>query len=68
VAFARCRVTRALITGDEEEEGDRAGLRLVGSTTCLVQDCLTDGNNDTGILVEDQGQVTLDGNVCSNSV
>jgi parallel beta-helix repeat protein len=65
VAFTRCLFTGAVVMG--EEEADRAGLRLAESTSGLVQDCVAERNERVGILVEEEAQVTLEANACSDN-
>jgi parallel beta-helix repeat protein len=63
--FSECRFTGAVY---EEGEGNRAGLRYKGSSRGMVEDCVVSENDNTGILVEQQAQPELRGNVCSNNV
>ena len=63
IAFARCRFTGAVYKWGK----DGAGLRLQGSTSGVLQDCVAVENDAAGILVEDQAQPTLQGNVCTDN-
>jgi parallel beta-helix repeat protein len=64
VDFARCRFSGAYRTVDG---GDRAGLRLLGSTAGAVQDSEFVENVSIGLLVVDQAQPTLERNVCTDN-
>lgn len=48
-------------------QAPHTGLRLAGDTTGVVENCQAVDNQDTGILVQDQAQPTLRGNVCSRN-
>ncbi|MBL7063797.1 MAG: right-handed parallel beta-helix repeat-containing protein [Anaerolineae bacterium] len=61
VAFARCRFTGAVRAETEEV---RAGLRFQGSTAGVMQDCVAEGNDSFGVVVEGQAQPVLEGNLC----
>jgi parallel beta-helix repeat protein len=63
IAFARCRFTRAVHVG----EGDRAGLRLQGSTIGVVRDCEAVENDSIGIFIEDRAKPTLEENLCTDN-
>ena len=65
VSFTSCRFTGAI--RGEEGEG-RGGLRLAGDTTGSVTDCVASGNDLDGIRLEDQANVTLEGNTCADNV
>lgn len=60
--FSRCRFTGAIYV---EGEGNRAGLRFRGSSRGTVRDSVATGNDNSGILVENQAKPELEGNVCS---
>lgn len=64
VAFARSRFTGAVHTPGR---GERAGLRLQGDTSGMVQDCMIDGNDSTGIMIINQAQPTLEGNTITDN-
>jgi len=59
VSFVRCRFTGAV-----RGEDVRAGLRIQGSAAGVVQDCVAEENSGFGIVVGDQAQPTLEGNLC----
>ena len=64
IAFARCSFSGA----QREEEGKaHAGLHLSGESSGTVQDCVSSGNNNTGILLSDYAQPTLRRNVCHDN-
>ncbi len=63
--FLGCRFTGAVY---EEGKGNRAGLRFRGSSRGTVENCEASGNDNTGILVEQQAQPELSGNICSDNV
>ncbi|MGD1991923.1 MAG: right-handed parallel beta-helix repeat-containing protein [Anaerolineae bacterium] len=65
VSFASCRFTGAV--RGEEGKG-RGGLRLAGATTGSVTDCVASGNDLDGIRLEDQANLTLEGNTCADNV
>jgi serine/threonine-protein kinase len=65
VSFTRCRFSGAI--RGEEGKG-RGGLRLAGDTTGSVTDCVASGNDLDGIRLEDQADVTLEGNTCADNV
>jgi len=62
--FRGCRFTGALY---EEGKGNRAGLRYKGRARGTVEDCEAIGNDNTGILVEQQAQPDLLRNTCSDN-
>jgi len=62
--FLDCRFTGAIY---EEGKGNRAGLRFKGSSRGMVENCEAIGNDNTGILVEQQAQPELRGNICSDN-
>lgn len=62
--FRGCRFTGALY---EEGKGNRAGLRYKGQSRGTVEDCEAIGNDNTGILVEQQAQPDLLRNTCSDN-
>ncbi len=65
VTFTRCRFTGAARV--EGEGVDRAGLWLYGDTVGVVQDCVAEQNNNTGIYASGQAQPKLEGNHCVNN-
>jgi len=62
--FFECRFTGAIY---EEGTGNRAGLRFKGSSRGLAENCHASNNDNTGILVEQQAQPDLKGNICSDN-
>lgn len=62
--FLDCRFSGAVY---EEGKGNRAGLRFKGSSRGRVENCEATGNDNTGILVEQQAQPELRGNACSDN-
>ena len=64
IDFVRCRFTGAVWT---EGTAGRAGLRLEGSTTGAVRECMAVENNGHGIRVVDRAQPTLERNVCTDN-
>lgn len=62
--FRDCRFTGAIY---EEGKGNQAGLRFTGASRGTVADCEASGNDNTGILVEQQAQPELRGNTCSDN-
>jgi parallel beta-helix repeat protein len=62
--FSSCRFTGALY---EEGKGNRAGIRFRGRSRGVVENSVASGNNNTGILVENQAQPELRGNICSDN-
>jgi len=62
--FRDCLFTGAIY---EEGMGNRAGLRYSGRSRGTVEDCEASGNDNTGILVEQQAQPDLVRNMCSNN-
>jgi parallel beta-helix repeat protein len=64
IALENCRFTGA---SRGAGKAPHAGLRLAGDTTGVVENCQAVDNQDTGILVQDQAQPTLRGNVCSGN-
>jgi len=63
ISFTRCRFTGAV----QPILGESAGLRLKGDTMGTVRECLADGNDSTGIRVEDQAEPTLEENKAMNN-
>jgi parallel beta-helix repeat protein len=64
IAFSHCRFTGGTHAGGS---AGGAGLLLQGTTSGIVQESEAVGNDHTGILVRDQAQPTLVGNVCSDN-
>ncbi len=64
VDLTNCRFTGAVY---EEGEGNRAGLRFRGAARGTVENCVASDNDNTGILVEQQAEPELRGNICSNN-
>ncbi|NIN69212.1 MAG: hypothetical protein GTO63_31930 [Anaerolineae bacterium] len=64
IDFVNCRFTGAVWT---EDPAGRAGLRLEGSATGMVRECMVMENDAHGIRLVDQAQVTLEGNLCSEN-
>lgn len=62
--FFSCRFTGAIY---EEGNGNRAGLRFRGNSRGTVENSVASGNDNTGILVENQAQPELRGNICSDN-
>jgi parallel beta-helix repeat protein len=62
--FSSCRFTGAIY---EEGEGNRAGLRFRGSSWGTVEGSVVSGNDNTGILVENQAQPELRRTICSDN-
>lgn len=62
--FSGCRFTGAIY---EEGDGNRAGLRFRGRSRGLVENSVISGNDNTGVLVEQQAQPELRGNICSDN-
>jgi parallel beta-helix repeat protein len=62
--FSGCRFTGAIY---EEGKGNRAGLRFRGRSRGTVENSVASGNDNTGILVENQAQPELRGNICSDN-
>jgi parallel beta-helix repeat protein len=62
--FLGCRFTGAIF---EEGKGNRAGIRFRGSSRGTVEDCVASGNDNSGILVEQQAEPELRGNICSDN-
>lgn len=62
-------VTRCSFSGAQQAPPRRswAGLRIVGSTTGLVRECVASGNTGEGMTVEGNAQVTLESNICSDN-
>jgi parallel beta-helix repeat protein len=64
VDISGCRFTGAIYV---EGEGNRAGLRLRGATSGIVEDNVFEDNDNTGLLLENQVTPTLERNVCSDN-
>jgi F-box protein 11 len=62
--FYSCRFTGAIY---EEGKGNRAGLRFRGNSRGTVESSVASGNDNTGILLENQAQPELRGNICSDN-
>ncbi len=62
--FSECRFTGAIY---EEGEGNRAGLRFRGRSRGTVEDSVASGNDNTGFLVENQAEIELLRNICSDN-
>jgi len=62
--FSNCRFTGAIY---EEGEGNRAGLRFRGRSRGTVEDSVASGNDNTGFLVENQAEIELLRNNCSDN-
>jgi parallel beta-helix repeat protein len=61
IAFTRCLFEGAVLV---EGQRETAGLRLQGSTTGVVRDCVARGNEGAGIQATDHAQMTLEMNTC----
>ncbi len=62
--FIRCRFTGAVSDGQYQY---RAGLRIGGKTTGIVQECEASDNGGNGIQVEAEAWPLLSGNVCRSN-
>ncbi len=64
VDISDCRFTGAVYV---EGKGNRAGLRLRGTTSGVVADSVFEDNDNTGLLLENQVNPTVERNSCSDN-